>query len=116
MGETEQNKELTEKQRQKAEEQHKKFMKSMISREEAMNLAKNESRKIGQTVSEFLKEPLMAGLVQTLALAELLKDKGITTDEELQKYIGIIDQRVRDRQEEDTNVTEEKKESGERKE
>lgn len=82
---------LTKKQKEKEEKRIKDYQNSMITRLEASELSRRISTNITNQLADFLREPMRDSMVQTMALTELLKAKGIIeNDEELQKYIEEV--------------------------
>lgn len=55
---------------------------TMVSRKEAYTIAELVSREQAQVVGEMIREPLRTNLIATMAIAEILKEKGIITEEE----------------------------------
>jgi len=66
----------------KKEEDEKKFMNSMITRAEALQLINKFSAEAAQSIGEMLREPIRTNLIASMALADILKEKGIITEEE----------------------------------
>lgn len=87
-------KELTPAELKKSEKERKReerYWNSMITRKEALELARGTARKEVSELVEIIRDPMRAGLVQSLAITELLKDKGLTkNDAEFQKYIDKV--------------------------
>lgn len=94
--------ELTEQEKKKLEKEKKKqerYWKSMITREEALSLATAVAREEVQRLVSIIREPIRADLVQSLAVVEVLKAKGLVKDdEEFEDYLDIIVKRLEEEQ------------------
>lgn len=90
--------------KEREEKKMREYMNSMIRRSEAFSLAeKIADQKVGQ-LAEFIRDPLRANLIQTLALIDFLKDKGIIeSDEEFQKYLDKVAERAMEQHKEGDN-------------
>jgi hypothetical protein len=90
-------KELTPAEKKKAEKEAKKlkqYAQSMITRQEAWSMAKDvANEEVGQ-LANFIREPLRANLVQTMALVELLIDRGVFTKGTFDEYLNKLATRV----------------------
>lgn len=90
---------------EKEEKKKREYMNSMVTRAEAYSASERIAEQKIRQFSEFTLEPLRANLIQTLALIDFLKDKGIIeSDEEFQKYLDKVAERAMEQhQEGDTN-------------
>lgn len=71
-----------EKLAQKKADNKKKVENTMVSRKEVYMIVDTYTRQSAETVGEMLREPLRTNLIATMALADILKKKGIITEEE----------------------------------
>lgn len=71
-----------EKLAQKKIDNKKKVENTMVSRKEVYMIVDTYTRQSAETVGEMLREPLRTNLIATMALADILKKKGIITEEE----------------------------------
>lgn len=71
-----------EKKAQKQAAEIKKIENTMVTRKEAYVIAEKVVTEHIQAVGELIREPLRTNLIATMALAEILKEKGIITEEE----------------------------------
>jgi hypothetical protein len=100
-----------QKQKEKEEARQKAYANSMISRAEAYQMASQIAMQQVQQLSDILRDPIRANLAHTMAVIELLKDKGIIKDEgELNNYYSKVLQAVlkpeEEREQEETEVQE----------
>lgn len=83
-----------QKQQEKEEEARKKYAMTMVTRAEAYQISQETavhiSRQTAKEATEFVREPLMSNIAQTMALSELLLKKGIITQEELQESLDEV--------------------------
>lgn len=88
---TEEPQELSPKEKKKLEN----YSRSMITRGEAYNLSRSVAvEEVGQ-LANFLRDPLRANMVQSMAIIELLTDKGIIeSDDHFQIYLDRVADKV----------------------
>lgn len=67
---------------EKKEKEDKDFINGMIRRGEALQLMDKISRQAAESIGEMLREPIRTNLISNMALSDLLKEKGIITEEE----------------------------------
>lgn len=77
--------------REREEKKMREYMNSMIRRSEAFSMAEKIADRKVEQLAEFIRDPLRVNLVQTMAVIELLMDKGIIeSQDEFQKYLDKI--------------------------
>jgi hypothetical protein len=80
-----------QRQMEKEEQRRKAYANGMATRAEAYSMAKEIAQQHVMELSELLRDPIRANLAQTMAVIELLKDKGIIKDEdELNGYYAKV--------------------------
>lgn len=81
-------KELTAKDKKKLQRE----ANTMVTRAEAIEIARAMAvDEVGQ-FAEFMREPMTSSVVQAMAIAEVLIDKGIITKDEIEdKYMEVIE-------------------------
>lgn len=95
-------------QQEKQEAKRKAYAKGMITRVEAFQIAQQAAKEAVDSFAEFIREPLRANLVQSMALTEMMMDKGIIVDaDEFQAYLNKIQERLDKSAEVDANASEE---------
>ena len=101
----EEERELTPEEKKRLEKEKKKqerYWRSMITRDEALQLATAVAREEVKKLVSVIREPLRADLVQSLAVVEVLKDKGLVKDDdEFQTYLDRIVEKLENQREEE---------------
>lgn len=86
------------------------FRNGMITRAEAFELAQQSAEDAVRGLQAFMLSPLRTNMIHSMAVAELLMDKGIVTKDEFQTFIDRVTASVNQKVEGENNG---KEESGE---
>jgi len=98
---TEVEKKKLEKKNAKEKKKMEQYARTMVTRAEAHQIAEFTANQEVAGFAEFIREPLRANLVQTMALIELLKAKGIIeSDEEFQSFLDLVADKLKEEEKE----------------
>lgn len=86
-----------ERKREKERKKIEQYYRTLATRGEVIEISKRIVTQEVKEVAEFYREPVRVNIMQTMALIELLKEKGIIeSDEEFQKYIDKIAEKLKE--------------------
>lgn len=85
---------VTKKQQEKMDKQKRDYANGMISRAEAFAMGQELARNEIQSFAEFVREPLHVNLVQTMALVDLMMEKGLFTEVEFQASLEKVSEKL----------------------
>lgn len=79
-----------ERKAEKERKRNEQYMRSMITRREAFQVAQGAARQAVDQFANWVREPIQVSLIQINALTQLLIDKGVITEDDVKEYVNKI--------------------------